>query len=938
MGDFRDVVHSALTLGFFLDSCGEPERHYTWGSWIDLCGMSVDEAMSGLDDGEGGGGQSGKTKNIITFTMQKGPDNEYSLYLTASQVPNSDVVVSFTMDGEPKLVTIPAGTNMLSTGLKGKNPSKPYAVISSAAANSDDEQYTYSTKNTVKTGIFTLTLTVDGQKETRQVPYGETVDLVAPAEREGYDFVWKDGNGNVITGNTFEMPESDASVTGTYVAKSYVLTYIVKEEVLNGDSVSVNTVSTKTATIKFGTKIWNTIKNETPAKAGYTLDGWKSSDGNVTSATTMPAKDFEVSNTYKLNKYTLTFKADGSTISSEQKYFGQAISAPSIPTKTGYSTVGWDKNVPSAMPASNLTFNAVYEAIKYYIRYSVDGTEKYTEEHIYGDAISIRTNESKVGYTFSGWNPSTLPATMPAEDISVVGTFAKNTYHLTVYVDGQVYFEKDYEYEDTIDKSEIVDPTKEGYTFTGWEPEIPDTVPANDLEISAKFQINKYLLSYYVDNELVNSALTDYNAEIVPIAEPTKEGYTFSGWNNVPANMPASDVRIDGTFSINSYTLTYFVSGETYATETHEYDEPITPLAEPTKEGYTFSGWDEVPAKMPARDVDVNGTFIVNTWEIRYLVDGNPYLTEEHNYGEAIQLANVPDERVGYTFSGWTYDEFPATMPNHNIEVNGVFNVNQYTLSFVLDGEPYTSITADYDTAITAPTVSAKTGYTFSGWNPAVPAKMPAQDTTFNGTYNINSWTATYYIDGQQYTAITYQYGATISYPDVPRDGYILKWTKEYTEMPDKDINIAGIYEEKVDSKEVYYGMIYSSGITTFNNVEALDSYEYVDGEVQRANFVIPGSSEYAQIEDDYNDGIIGDDEWDAWLEAHNYHYIIFVPAKATFASIKNALNIEMIGQFTQRPGVTVINETDYNVYTKNANTCNGRDDTVYKTTIKIED
>ena len=195
MGDFRDVVHSALTLGFFLDSCGEPERHYTWGSWIDLCGMPVEEAMSGLNDGEGGG-QGGKTKNIITFTMQKGPDNEYSLYLTASQVPNSDVVVSFTMDGEPKLVTIPAGTNMLSTGLKGKNPSKPYAVISSAAANSDDEQYTYSTKNTVKTGIFTLTLTVDGQKETRQVPYGETVDLVAPAEREGYDFVWKDGNGN----------------------------------------------------------------------------------------------------------------------------------------------------------------------------------------------------------------------------------------------------------------------------------------------------------------------------------------------------------------------------------------------------------------------------------------------------------------------------------------------------------------------------------------------------------------------------------------------------------------------------------------------------------------------------------------------------------------------------------------------------------------------
>jgi hypothetical protein len=358
-------------------------------------------------------------------------------------------------------------------------------------------------------------------------------------------------------------------------------------------------------------------------------------------------------------------------------------------------------------------------------------------------------------------------------------------------------------------------------------------------------------------------------------------------------------------------------------------------LAEPTQEGYTFSGWSEIPAKMPARDVEVTGYFTVNTWHINYLVNNEPYLSEEHNFGDAIQVAQVPDERVGYTFSGWTYDEFPATMPDHDITVTGVFNVNQYTLTFMIGDDVYDTITADYDTDVTAPTASAKTGYTFSGWSPAVPAKMPAENMTFNGTYNINSWVATYYIDGVQHAAITYQYGATIDYPNVPKDGYTLKWTKEYVTMPDQDIDINGAYEEFQESKAVYYGMILTSEEGTFKDLDSLSTYDYENGVEHNVVFTIPASDEYIELEEKYNDDLITDEEWDAWLEANQQSFFLAIPASTTF--VAKTAGIDVTSTFTAEGNpFTVDDGTEYQAYVKKANTSPSNDDINYNYILKI--
>ena len=122
----------------------------------------------------------------------------------------------------------------------------------------------------------------------------------------------------------------------------------------------------------------------------------------------------------------------------------------------------------------------------------------------------------------------------------------------------------------------------------------------------------KYKLIYIVDGEVYKTYEIEFGSTITPEAEPTKEGYTFSGWSEIPETMPDHDVTVTGTFTKNptaKYKLTYTVDGEEYKTCEIEEGATITPEPAPTKEGYSFSGWSEIPTTMPNHDVIVIGTF-----------------------------------------------------------------------------------------------------------------------------------------------------------------------------------------------------------------------------------------------------------------------------------------------------------------------------------------
>lgn len=152
--------------------------------------------------------------------------------------------------------------------------------------------------------------------------------------------------------------------------------------------------------------------------------------------------------------------------------------------------------------------------------------------------------------------------------------------------------------------------TIEGHIDTGIL--VTDNNEITKLENSkVVFQILKkeYILTYKVDGKNYKSYKMKYGTKITPEASPTKEGYSFSGWSEIPGTMPAEDVTVKGSFTINKYKLVYKVDGANYKSYDVEYGASITPEAAPTKEGYTFSGWSEIPSTMPAMNVIVTGNF-----------------------------------------------------------------------------------------------------------------------------------------------------------------------------------------------------------------------------------------------------------------------------------------------------------------------------------------
>ena len=119
----------------------------------------------------------------------------------------------------------------------------------------------------------------------------------------------------------------------------------------------------------------------------------------------------------------------------------------------------------------------------------------------------------------------------------------------------------------------------------------------------------KYTITFDSNGGSDVKAITQYEGSAVTApAEPTREGYTFAGWDKeIPAKMPAENITITAKWTINQYTITFDSNGGSDVKAiTQDYNSSVKAPADPTREGYTFDGWDkEIPAKMPAENITI---------------------------------------------------------------------------------------------------------------------------------------------------------------------------------------------------------------------------------------------------------------------------------------------------------------------------------------------
>ena len=198
----------------------------------------------------------------------------------------------------------------------------------------------------------------------------------------------------------------------------------------NGEVIGAYTVTFQS---EGGSEVASQIRANTPAarpadptKEGYTFIGWYNGESEWNFETPVTA-DLTLTAKWQINRYTITFDtAGGSEVPSITQDYGTAITPPAAPTRTGYTFAGWDREIPTTVPAEDMTLTAKWQVNQYTITFKPEnGGQDIVIKQDYGTAITAPANPTKTGYTFAGWD-KTIPSTMPAGDMTITARWTEN--------------------------------------------------------------------------------------------------------------------------------------------------------------------------------------------------------------------------------------------------------------------------------------------------------------------------------------------------------------------------------------------------------------------------------------------------------------------------------------------------------------------------------
>ena len=429
-----------------------------------------------------------------------------------------------------------------------------------------------------------------------------SVGLTRPDGDTDNYFMWLDGNGNSYEPGG-SVPADVTELTVQWTAPTYAVTLNTNGGTINNGNVTGYTYGVG-ATLPAADDMTYT---------GHTFKGWYDNE-NLTGSPVTAIGGAETGNKeywakWEINQYTITFDTNGgSEIAPITQDYGTEITAPDNPTRKGYTFKGWDKEIPETMPAENITVKAQWEINQYTIAFDTNGGSEIAPIiQDYGTEITAPDNPTRKGYTFKGWDKE-IPKTMPAENITVKAQWEINQYTITFDTNGGseiAPITQDYGTEITAPDN----PTRKGYTFKGWDKEIPETMPAENITVKAQWEINQYTITFDTNGGSEIAPITqDYGTEITAPDNPTRKGYTFKGWDKeIPETMPAENITVKAQWEINQYTIAFDTNGGSeIASITQDYGTEITVPDNPTRKGYTFKGWDkEIPKTMPAENITI---------------------------------------------------------------------------------------------------------------------------------------------------------------------------------------------------------------------------------------------------------------------------------------------------------------------------------------------
>ena len=563
-------------------------------------------------------------------------------------------------------------------------------------------------------------LTVDGAES--DVYFGAALEIADPAPREGYTFA---GWSPVVPAT---MPAEDLTLVSQWSENGADYTAY---------NAAVAAAHAKQAESDYAARYTEASRNALAEALAVDVSGKLYSEQGVVDAATTAINNAVAA--LELMTYNAIFNVDGVEYAKVPTKVGEQIVAPADPTKEGYTFAGWRPSV-GVMGTADATFEAVFTAAgdtAYTVNTYVMGTDgvygEPTSDTLTGTTGSTATfvPETREGFTVDN-EKSVLSGEIAADGSLVLKVFySRNQYTLTAEGVAHTFY-----YGAAVS---VADPVKEHYTFAGWEPELPETMPAHDVTVVAKWTEDG--ADYTAYNAAVAAAQAKQGEENYDkkYTAETRAALAEALANDVSGKLYSEQGIVDAaTKAINdavaalelmTYTATFYVDGAVHATVQAKVGEQIALPEEPAKEGYVFTGWDPEVGVMGLEDVSFNAQFTAGAVSYKvetYEMDVNgaygaaTVKTVPATTGEAVSV--TPDAREGFTVADNSILS-GTVAADSSLVLKVYYSRNQYKLS--VDGaESDVYFGAALEIADPAP----REGYTFTGWNVEIPATMPAED------------------------------------------------------------------------------------------------------------------------------------------------------------------------------------------------------------------
>ena len=520
--------------------------------------------------------------------------------------------------------------------------------------------YAHVDEGVSKPGFFTPKFKVlfvdadESELKTEYVVYGHAAtEPETKPTKEGYHFVEWD--------QAFDAVKDNLTIKPKFEINTYKVTFVEENGTITSDPEIMDYEH-----VEHGSEF---VLTASPAY-GYELDNWTNYDGTklvVTSDTTVTA-------TFKLKEYKVTFVAEHGTITSDPEIadmdhvkHGSEFVLTATPDE-GYVLNEWINYDESKLyVTSDTTVTATFKLQTFDVKFldingdQIGATQVVEWGH---DAVAPEAPEVE-GYTFQGWNASFVNV---KANITVEAIYAINEYKLTFVAEhGSIASDPV-----VADLNKVEHGTElvltatpdEGYDFDEWTNyNGMKLVVTSDTTVTAAFKLKTFTVIFedWDGTQIGESQIVEWGSAATAPEEPTREGWTFAGWDKA-FNVVKSDLVVTATYTKNPvYTVTFIDYDESVIAEVkvEEGKDAVAP-DDPIREGYHFTGWDKAFDNVTA-DLTVMAKYAINTYTVTFLGFEDVKLGEqvvEHGQDAPGVMAPVVD---GYVFKGWDTDYTKVT-------------------------------------------------------------------------------------------------------------------------------------------------------------------------------------------------------------------------------------------------------------------------------------